>query len=370
MSSENALGWYEANLPPSERKQRGHFSTPPRLVEYILDACGYIPTADLSRIRVLDPACGSGNFLAGAARRLVTSKLHTKTAQSEQIIKPENHHELLQIVQRNLWGFDPDPVACFLAEMQLRETMQCATGVPFPRKMHLHIHQADGLALPWEMCEGIDLFLANPPYLATKNSDLTGYRLSHLGGQTDSYLLFLELAMRIVRPGGWLAIVLPDPVLARANASRERTRLLETFTIHHLWHLANVFHAQVGAVVLIAQKCSPSTMHSISWMREKWSRAGNGLHIRGTNGGQYFSNEEDGQSPLSTSNGDGERAQSTRTNEVGERAPSSMPDGEDGRPLSSMPDEEDGRPLSSMPNGSSMPDGEDGRAPSSMPNGS
>src|ERR1017187_1755698 len=133
MSSENALGWYEANLPSTERKQRGHFSTPPRLVEYILNACGYIPTADLSRIRVLDPACGSGNFLAGAARRLVTSMLYSETGQATQAeqteqttqaIKPEYRHKMLQHVQYNLWGFDPDPIACFLAEMQLRETVQ------------------------------------------------------------------------------------------------------------------------------------------------------------------------------------------------------------------------------------------------------
>ena len=307
MSSENALGWYEANLPSTERKQRGHFSTPPRLVEYILDACGYTPTADLSRIRVLDPACGSGNFLAGAARRLVTSlsqaSVGTASARSRPSCGSEintaqpaqtlNQHKMLQHVQRNLWGFDPDPIACFLAEMQLRETVQRVSGGLFPRKMHLHIHQADGLALPWEMCEGVDLFLANPPYLATKNSDLTGYRRAHSGGQIDSYLLFLEMALRIVRPGGWLGIVLPDPVLARANASHERTRLLETVTIHHLWHLANVFNAQVGAVVLVAQKCSPTSTHPITWVREKWSRSGNGLNMWGNIEGQYLSNGED-----------------------------------------------------------------------------
>src|SRR5229473_2140543 len=76
---KDQIAWYETHLPLMERKQRGHFSTPPRLVEYILDACGYTPTADLSRIRVLDPACGSGNFLAGAARRLVTSLLQIGT---------------------------------------------------------------------------------------------------------------------------------------------------------------------------------------------------------------------------------------------------------------------------------------------------
>lgn len=297
MSSEDSLGWYEASLPSTERKQRGHFSTPPRLVEYILDACGYTPTADLSRIRVLDPACGSGNFLAGAAHRLVTSLSQVSvgtasarpspldcpepnTAQPAQASQPANQRKMLQHVQRNLWGFDPDPIACFLAEMQLRETVQHVSGGLFPRKMHLHIHQADGLALPWEMCKGVDLFLANPPYLATRNSDLTAYRRAHSGGQIDSYLLFLEMALRIVRPGGWLGIVLPDPVLARANASRERTRLLETVTIHHLWHLANVFNAQVGAVVLVAQKCSPASTHTIPWVREKWSRSGNAFNIK------------------------------------------------------------------------------------------
>ncbi len=361
---DNVFGWYEANLPQTERKQRGHFSTPPRLVEYILNACGYTPTSDLSRIRVLDPACGSGNFLAAAARRLITSlssvgadlsRPHPSycpepdATQPAQTLQPVNQRKMLQQVQRNLWGFDPDPVACFLAEMQLRETVQRATNSLCPRKMHLHIHQADGLTIPWEMDEGVDLFLANPPYLATKNNDLTGYRLSHSGGQIDSYLLFLELAMRIVRPDGWLAIVLPDPVLARANASRERTRLLETFTIHHLWHLANVFNAQVGAVVLVARKCSPVSTHSITWVREKWSRAGDGLKIRGNNGGQYWTIVEDGRAPSSTSNmEDGQPPSSTSNMEDGQ-PPSSTSNMEDGQPPSSTSKGEDGRPQGAPP---------------------
>ena len=381
MSSENALGWYEANLPSPERKQRGHFSTPPRLVEYILDACGYTHTTDLSRIRVLDPACGSGNFLACAARRLVTSLsqvsvgtatlsggdtlsggqgiiarprpsygLEPNTAQPTQTLQPVNQRKIFQHVQRNLWGFDPDPIACFLAEMQLRETVQRASGGLFPRKMHLHIHQADGLALPWEMCEGVDLFLANPPYLATKNNDLTGYRRAHSGGQIDSYLLFLEMAIRIVRPSGWLAIVLPDPVLARANASRERTHLLETVTIHHLWHLANVFNAQVGAVVLVAQKCSPTSTHAITWVREKWSRSGNGLNMRGNNGGQYLSNGEDGRPPLFTPNGEDVRPPLFTSKLEDGHQPSSTPDGGDGRPAEpSISNGEDGRPQGAPP---------------------
>src|ERR1700680_4931637 len=91
------IGWYEASLPLMERKKRGHFSTPPSLVDQILDACGYTAGADLSHVRVLDPACGSGNFLAGAAQRLFDFGERERLAQAERA----------QLVQRNIWGFDP-----------------------------------------------------------------------------------------------------------------------------------------------------------------------------------------------------------------------------------------------------------------------
>jgi SAM-dependent methyltransferase len=271
------VSWYEAGLSLRERKQRGHFSTPPLLVERILDACGYCPENDLSGLRVLDPACGSGNFLAGAARRLVA--FAARAGMGER--------EMAALVECNLWGFDPDPVSCFLAEMNVRAQCQSCDS-----EVRLHIHQADGLALAWEGYEGIDVFLANPPYLAAKNIDLSGYRSTHRSGQVDSYLLFLDLALAVVRPGGWLGLVLPDPVLARANASRQRARLLETCTITHLWHLSGVFAAHVGAVVLIARKSPAPATHLISWQRANWSRT---LHLRAASAVKAVQDEQNGQ---------------------------------------------------------------------------
>src|SRR5437667_3751239 len=239
MLQQEILSWYEASLPVQERKIRGHFSTPPRLVAGIRDACGYTPAHDLSRIRVLDPACGSGNFLAGVASRLLASTRHAGLSHKAQI----------KAVQRNIWGFDPDPVACFLAEMQLRtvmteESKECYADVcgtcKQKQRVPIHIHQADGLAFPWEQDTNIDLFLANPPYLAAKNNDLSGYQFARQRGQLDSYLLFLNLALQVVRPGGWIGLVIPDPVLARSNAMLERQRLLAGTTVHQLWHLSGV----------------------------------------------------------------------------------------------------------------------------------
>jgi len=232
------------------------------LVEQILDACGYISRADLAQLRVLDPACGSGNFLAGAAQRLL--------AFGERMGLPLE--ERIALVQRNLWGFDPDPISCSLAEMQLRTTINAICTSQDDLRAYppsLHIHQADSLALPWEEpC--VDLLVANPPYLAAKNNDLSGYRFTQQRGQSDSYLLFLSLALQVVRTAGWIGLVLPDPILARANATRERARLLEEFTLHHLWHLSDVFAADVGAVVVIAQKCPPQPGHQVTWVRERW----------------------------------------------------------------------------------------------------
>jgi SAM-dependent methyltransferase len=257
--TQDSLPWYELGLPVQERRQRGHFSTPPLLVEHILDACGYTPDRDLSAIRVLDPACGSGNFLIAAAKRLIASGKRTGTS----------HKILLDRLHRNLWGFDPDPVACFLAETALRTTITDLTKIRSPRHP-LHIHQADGLAFPWQRSTSFDLFLANPPYLAAKNTDLSHYHSGQQHGQQDSYLFFLELALQIVRPAGWIGLILPDPVLARMNAAGARKRLLSETTIHHLWHLSDVFEAYVGAVVIIAQKCPPPVQHVIRWRRERW----------------------------------------------------------------------------------------------------
>src|SRR6266851_1080805 len=251
------IGWYETNLPLMERKKRGHFSTPPLLVEKILDACGYVPDNDLTQVRVLDPACGSGNFLVGTARRLLA--FSTRAG-----LSPE---ECALLLQRNLWGVDPDPISCFLAEMHLRTLIHSDVSrtVPFTP---LNIHQADSLVLAWEPT--VDLFIANPPYLAAKNNDLSGYNFTQQRGQADSYLFFLNLAFQVVRPGGWIGLVLPDPLLSRANAARERAHLLEEATIHHLWHLSGVFVADVGAIVIVAQKCPPQPLHHVSWVRERW----------------------------------------------------------------------------------------------------
>ena len=60
-----ATSWvlYQRYFDRDTRKALGEFYTPPEVIEFILDECRYKgQRAD----RLLDPACGSGSFLAAA----------------------------------------------------------------------------------------------------------------------------------------------------------------------------------------------------------------------------------------------------------------------------------------------------------------
>jgi hypothetical protein len=210
--------------------------------------------------------------------------------------------------------------------MKLRTMIQ--NNIPLSAAItSMHIHQADSLSLPWEPC--IDLFIANPPYLAAKNNDLSGYRFAQQRGQADSYLLFLNLALQVVSPGGWIGLVLPDPLLARANAAKERARLLQETTLHHLWHLSDVFAADVGAVVLIAQKAPPRRWHAVSWTRGRW-QADAGITSQSTVQQSLFSRQPGSEFRYLLSQGRGSALEQLRLclEETPERARCMAPLGE------------------------------------------
>lgn len=110
--SRDVLGHlYEEHLDPQERKELGEFYTPTAVVDYILDEIGY--TADqpleLDDYDLLDPACGSGTFLVRAVTRL-RNRLDQKGIDAR---------EALEIIQERIHGFDLNPFATHIAEMNL-----------------------------------------------------------------------------------------------------------------------------------------------------------------------------------------------------------------------------------------------------------
>lgn len=105
------------------RKSTGSYYTPSCLVEQVLNSalnpllenCG--TEGELLRLRVIDPACGSGHFLLGAARRMA------ETLAAIRASGPYTQEDFLKamhdVVSRCIYGVDLNPMAIELVRMNL-----------------------------------------------------------------------------------------------------------------------------------------------------------------------------------------------------------------------------------------------------------
>src|SRR5260370_8618370 len=117
----------EGYIANKERSTKGQFYTPPQVVDYMLDSLGIPTFTDISYgykkcIDCLEKtvgglSCGSGSFLTAAAARKghILQRLVT-----DHEVSPAY---ALQILTNTFLGFDLNPFACYLAEMNL--LMQC-----------------------------------------------------------------------------------------------------------------------------------------------------------------------------------------------------------------------------------------------------
>ena len=126
---------------PEVRKAGGVYYTPTYIVDYIvgqtvgklLEGHAADPTGPVSRLRVLDPACGSGSFLLGAYQYLLDWHLRGYTAAPSKWSKGRNrtlyqtaagtYHltlaERKRILLDNLYGVDIDPQAVEVTKLSL-----------------------------------------------------------------------------------------------------------------------------------------------------------------------------------------------------------------------------------------------------------
>ncbi|MBZ5714704.1 DNA methyltransferase [Nannocystis pusilla] len=123
---------------------------------------------DLARLRVLDPACGSGNFLYVAYRELLRLELELVAR-----LRPESAPSSVfspRVSIRNFFGLDTDPFAVELARVTLqlatrfalRELRPAFPVEPEPlSELHDNLRHADALFTDWP---AVDVILGNPPF--------------------------------------------------------------------------------------------------------------------------------------------------------------------------------------------------------------
>lgn len=114
----------------NDRKTSGSYYTPDSLVECLLDSAldpvleraeanGATPEEKVAAIldlKVIDPACGSGHFLLGAARRMADRVARLR---NEDAGKEDTQAALRDVVSRCIHGVDRNPMAVELAKVAL-----------------------------------------------------------------------------------------------------------------------------------------------------------------------------------------------------------------------------------------------------------
>ncbi len=263
----------------SGRKARGIYFTPYDVAAWMADRClapalveRQGPLDELLSLRVLDPAMGSGRFLLVAAERIAgEAALRTKKAVLDL---------RRRVVNQCLFGVDRDAFAVKAAQSLLGLFAGLALDDLSGSGDHPEIpgvRTGDALAEPeaalrhdWEggfpesffsegdAFDGFDVILGNPPYVAAKNEP-SAFHSPYRGktGQSDYYLLFIHkyVARKVLRPGGTVSLIVPDPVLCRGNAEPARIRLLEEVELTDLVHAAGLFpEARVANVILFARR--------------------------------------------------------------------------------------------------------------------
>lgn len=167
---------YSTYLDRQQKKEKGQYYTPPAIVEYILDTIGYTDGRSIigANKRILDPACGSGSLLVTAAKRLVAAYRDATASSLDPIT-------VLERVQDTIFGFDLNPFACYLTEVNLLiqtlDLVKMARDAGGrPRLGRFNIHNVDALLTRIEA----------PCLLPTRAGSNGGKRVLRLGDVTDS----------------------------------------------------------------------------------------------------------------------------------------------------------------------------------------
>jgi len=244
-----------------QRFVHGHGTvyTPPFLASLLLDHA--MPYDQLTgKERILDPACGSGVFLVGAFRRLVT------LWRSRNRWKQPDATTLKRILTRSIFGVELDSGAVDLAAFSLSLAV-CDALKPNVIWNELRFDPLRGRNL----IEGdffdcvlahrnsssnalgeFDVVIGNPPFessLSEAGRHLNEAMADARGRLPDKQTayLFLEQGLGLVKAGGRICLIQPSGFLFNRNSYEFRRRIVETARILALFDFTSIRNLYDGA---------------------------------------------------------------------------------------------------------------------------
>lgn len=270
---------YEELVGTNLLGDRGEYFTPRNVCDMATRMVfATYPKEKWTELKVLDPACGTGGFLVSALNMLREAVHDDAQDRSTDLthIETETARRVKEIATANLYGIDFNPVLARSAQMNMVMHGDGSTGV----------FHTDSLLPPGEWPREppndpyykvkfgeFDICVTNPPFGANTPIDdphiISQFEIAGEGmtrGRRRSMppeRLFVERCLKFLKPGGRLAIVLPDSILSNPGLTYLRGWILKNARVLASVSLpALTFMPQTGTKtsVLILQRKTPEEM--------------------------------------------------------------------------------------------------------------
>lgn len=277
---------------PEVRKAGGVYYTPQYVVEYIVkNTVGKLTEnktpKEISKIKIVDPACGSGSFLIGAYQFLLdwhknyyTNNGKLSKGSKDNPLTPDGNlttAEKKRILLNNIFGVDIDVNAVEVTKLSLLlKCMEGETEASIASQFKLFNERVlptldsnikDGNSLvdtdfygseldfgeekkvkPFSWRKGFpdvfkqggfDVVIGNPPYLGGRewkeeNGNAYDYFMSKFKVaeyQFDIYALFWEAGIKLLKPSGAIGFITPNTWLNNQSNKKLRQYILDNTSI-------------------------------------------------------------------------------------------------------------------------------------------
>src|SRR3954451_9407137 len=185
----------------------GEYYTPRAVTAFMVDRIDPRPGETL-----FDPACGTGGFLTCAIRHM-----------RERYVKKPHDEWMLESGLRAVEKKQLPHMLCV--------TNMLLQGIEDPS----FVRHDNTLARPyisWGQSERVDIVLTNPPFGGREEDGIESNFPADLRTR-ETADLFLALILRLLKPGGRAAVVLPDGTLfGEGVKTRLKTRLMDECNLH------------------------------------------------------------------------------------------------------------------------------------------
>lgn len=248
---------FEAFMGSYFRGDFGQFFTPRNIVKFIVDV---LPIDNTSR--VLDTSCGSGGFLLYAL-----DKVRAQASEYYDETSVEHYKHWHDFAEKNLFGIEINEQIARTAKMNMI----------IHDDGHTNVIASDGLLPSEDMIkkngnkefkyDSFDYIITNPPFGSsvkqTERAYMNQYRMaikdadwldvkkqgSKNRANQSTEVMFIEQCYRFLKPGGYLAIVIPDGILTNSSLQYVRDQIEDWYRIVAVVSMPQDAFAHTGAAV-------------------------------------------------------------------------------------------------------------------------